>query len=128
MIKKSHFILYVKDQKLSTEFYSKLLNKKPVLDVAGMTEFCLSGNTILGLMPIKGIETLLENRIQIASKTDKNVKAELYLVTNGIDKYLERAKLLDAEIISFAKEMDWGHKVAYLLDPDQYIIAIAELM
>ncbi|MDZ7623128.1 MAG: hypothetical protein U5J96_01590 [Ignavibacteriaceae bacterium] len=79
-------------------------------------------------MPIKSIETLLENRIQVASKTDNKVKAELYLVTDAIDKYLERAKLLEAEILSYAKERDWGHKVAYLLDPDKHIIAIAELI
>lgn len=128
MIKKSHFILYVKDQNVSAEFYSKLLNQKPILDVPGMTEFSLSENSILGLMPIKGIETLLENRIEVASKTDKKVKAELYLVVNEIEKYLERAKLLEAEILSFAKERDWGHNVAYLLDPDQHIIAIAEVL
>ena len=128
MIKKNHLILYVKDQNLSTEFYSKLLNQQPSLNVPGMTEFSLSENSILGLMPIKGIENLLENKIEVASKNDKKVKAELYLVVDQIDKYLERANSLKAEIVSVVKVRDWGHKVAYLLDPDKYIVAIAELM
>jgi SAM-dependent methyltransferase len=73
--------MHKKEANLSTEFYSKLLDKQPILNVPGMTEFSLSENSILGLMPIKGIETLLENRINVASKTDNKVKAELYLVT-----------------------------------------------
>jgi hypothetical protein len=111
---------------MSTEFYAKLLDKQPILNVPGMTEFSLSENSILGLMPIKSIETLLENRIEAASKNDNKVKAELYLVTDAIDKYLERAKLLKAEILSYTKKRDWGHKAAYLLDPDNNVIGIAE--
>ncbi len=51
MISKSHFILYVEDQSKSTEFYSKLLNQNPTLNVPGMTEFKLTDNSVLGLMP-----------------------------------------------------------------------------
>lgn len=36
------FILFVADQTRSTEFYRKLLDKEPVLEVPGMTEFELS--------------------------------------------------------------------------------------
>jgi hypothetical protein len=51
MITRTHLILYVANQSISTEFYSRLLNQKPILNVPGMTEFNLSENTILGLMP-----------------------------------------------------------------------------
>ncbi len=36
---KANFILYVADQEKSTEFYSRVLNQKPQLNVPGMTEF-----------------------------------------------------------------------------------------
>ena len=127
MIQKSHFILYVQDQNISVEFYSQLLDLKPILNVPGMAEFSLAENSILGLMPIKGIEKLLENKITVSSKNDNEVKAELYLVVNNINSYLERANLLNAEILSESKERDWGHKAAYLLDPDKHIVAIAEV-
>lgn len=128
MIQKNHFILYVKDQNLSVEFYSQLLDLEPILNVPGMAEFSLTDNSILGLMPIKGIEKLLENKITVSTKNDNEVKAELYLVVNNIDSYLERANLLNAEILSESKERDWGHKVAYLLDPDKHIVAFAEVI
>ena len=54
-----HTILYVRDQKLATIFYSKVLGLSPVLEVPGMTEFRLSAEHVLGLMPEAGIKRLL---------------------------------------------------------------------
>ncbi len=62
-VTKTHFILYVDDQARSTTFYSQVLDCQPTLNVPGMTEFTLSENTILGLMPIAGIKRLLGDRL-----------------------------------------------------------------
>jgi catechol 2,3-dioxygenase-like lactoylglutathione lyase family enzyme len=45
------FILYVRDQQTSRDFYARTLGLEPVLDVPGMTEFQLTDSAILGLMP-----------------------------------------------------------------------------
>lgn len=57
------FILYVSDQRLSKEFYSKVLQFKPSLDVSGMTEFTLAENIKLGLMPNDGIAKILTPKV-----------------------------------------------------------------
>lgn len=51
-----HTILYVADQKRSASLYAKVLAIQPTLDVPGMTEFNLSDQHILGIMPEKGIK------------------------------------------------------------------------
>lgn len=126
MITKTHFILYVKDQQKSAEFYSKLLCAEPTLNVPGMTEFTLSENVVLGLMPAKGIEKLLEQKVKAASSADDEVNAELYLMVAGIEQYCDRAVMLGAKQLSEVKIRDWGHKAAYFLDHDNYVIAFAE--
>jgi hypothetical protein len=63
-----HFILYVRNQELSTQFYKQLLSQDPQLNVPGMTEFKLGENCILGLMPEKGIKRLLGDAIQDPEK------------------------------------------------------------
>ena len=50
-----HFILYVKDHRASTAFYTSVLDRAPELDVAGMTEFRLASGAMLGLMSMSGI-------------------------------------------------------------------------
>lgn len=126
MVTKTHFILYVKDQKKSMEFYSKLLCTEPTLNVPGMTEFTLSKNIILGLMPANEIEKLLEQKVNVAEQANNKIKAELYLVVDNLDKYCRKAAELNAVQLSEIKARDWGDKAAYFLDPDNYIIALAE--
>ena len=62
MIHQAQFILYVSDQGKSKKFYQKTLQLKPVLDVPGMTEFKLSTNTKLGLMPETGIAKIIDGK------------------------------------------------------------------
>ena len=53
------FILYVSDQQASRDFFTTVLEREPVLDVPGMTEFNLLDGSSLGLMPETGIQKLL---------------------------------------------------------------------
>jgi len=62
-MKNAMFILYVKNQDASTDFYSKVLGIKPMLYVQGMTEFALNDGSTLGLMPISGIKKLLGKKL-----------------------------------------------------------------
>ena len=55
----NHLILYVQDQARSTASHAKVLGVEPQLNTPGMTEFQLSADIILGLMPSPGIERLL---------------------------------------------------------------------
>ncbi|GBD91973.1 glyoxalase-like domain protein [bacterium BMS3Abin04] len=120
------FILYVSDQILSKEFYSKVLELKPILDVPGMTEFTLSENVKLGLMPNDGIAKILTPKAPHPVKGQGIPRCELYLVFDTIEEYFERAIQFGGKEVSPIKQRDWGDIVGYVSDPDGHILAFAK--
>lgn len=126
MILKSHFILYVADQSRSSTFYESVLNKKPRLLVPGMTEFDLSDESVLGLMPKAGISRLLANDLPRAAVPDGSLRAELYLLVDNPQAYFERALTAGAQRVSDYALRDWGDRAAYCLDPDGHVLAFAQ--
>lgn len=123
---KAQFILYVKDQTRSKNFYQSLLQIKPVLDVPGITEFELSAECKLGLMPEDGIAKILSDKVTHPSKGAGIPRCELYLSVDNIQQYFDRAVELSAKLISEIQNRDWGDKACYFADPDGHIIAFAE--
>lgn len=118
-------ILYVEDQKRSRDFYSKLLEKEPSLDVPGMTEIILSDNLKLGLMPENGIAKILSDKTPHPSTGNGIPRCELYLYVEDSDKQYQQAVSLGANEISPVSLRDWGDRVGYLSDFDGHIIAFA---
>jgi uncharacterized protein len=131
----SHFILYVAEQDTAREFYQRTLDVEPRLHVVGMTEFVLPGGAVLGLMPEAGIRRLLGESlpeadstldlITTASRADANLRAELYLLVEDPEVYLQRAIEAGAELLQPMQPRDWGHEVAYCRELDGYILAFA---
>lgn len=119
-------ILYVSDQQRSRDFYSEILQCKPVLDVNGMTEFLLSENFKLGLMPEKGIAKILGNRTRHPQEGSGIPRCELYLFVDDPSEALQRAVRAGALEISPAEQRSWGDTAAYCADPDGHIIAFAK--
>lgn len=74
-----HAILYVEDQQKSTDFYSKIFRKKTDLNVPGMTEFQLTENFKLGLMPNTGIAKILQEHTPYPESGNGIPRCELYL-------------------------------------------------
>ena len=122
----TEIILYVKDQRASALFYAELLNIKPVLDVAGMTEFQLNTNCKLGLMPEEGIAKIITPALPHPAKANGIPRCELYLMVDDISVYYERTKKLNAKIVNEIAGRDWGDTVFYLADTDGHVIAFAE--
>jgi predicted enzyme related to lactoylglutathione lyase len=121
----AYFILYVEDQELSTELYSTILSCPPRLDVPGMTEFELTGGSVLGLMPITGIKRLLGDALPDPQAASGVPRAELYLLVGDPEQYLERAVTAGAQLLSPLQDRNWGHSAGYCLDPDGHVIAFA---
>ena len=121
-----HTILFVADQAKSTEFYTRVLNAEPALNVPGMTEFHLCDGAVLGLMPRTSAARLFEDSVQIAAENLNEKDAELYLVVDDAATYIERAVNTGAVEISPLQLRNWGHHAGYYLDPDGQIIAFAE--
>ena len=120
----THTILYVTDQDKSTAFYCELLKINPRLHVPGMTEFELSSQHILGLMPEKGIERLLpELKVSPAG-----IRAELYIRLHNAKDFFLRGIELGATLVSPMELRNWGDTAGYIMDTDSNIIAFAELV
>lgn len=124
-MKTAHFILYVADQRRSTEFYSAVFEGAPTLNVPGMTEFSLGENSVLGLMPEDGIVRLLGEEIIHPAAANGAPRCELYLVVPDVAVFHARALKAGAREISPLALRDWGHFAAYSLDPDGHVLAFA---
>lgn len=122
---RAEFIVYVKDQVRSRDFYAALLDRKPVLDVPGMTEFDLGGCK-LGLMPEDGIARIITPALQHPARANGAPRCELYLEVGDVQAYCNRAAKAGALAVSELADRDWGHRVAYYADPDGHVIALAQ--
>jgi predicted enzyme related to lactoylglutathione lyase len=120
------FILYVKDQATSKEFYTLVFDSEPVLDVPGMTEFLLAEKVKLGLIPEKGIVKILGDKTPNPASGNGIPRCELYLKVKGIEKFSNNAKRAGAILISDITPREWGDLVCYFADPDGHVIAFAE--
>ena len=119
----ANFILYVRDQEASMRFYKEALALEPTLHVPGMTEFTLRTGCVLGLMPEKGIERLLGDKISVGSKDHS--RAELYLTVEDPAAALARAIKSGARLLSSLEPRNWGDDAGYVMDPDGHILVFA---
>lgn len=126
MIAKTHLILYVQDQTRSAEFYSRVFDCAPTLNVPGMTEFPLSESCVLGLMPEAGIKRLLGDLLPDPARGNGIPRAEIYLRVTDPLAYHRRAIEAGAAELSPLADRDWGDRVAYSLDLDGHVLAFAD--
>jgi lactoylglutathione lyase len=119
-------ILFVSDQAKSTAFYEGIFRQKADLNVPGMTEFNMSTNCKLGLMPESGIGKILSTKTPHPSTGSGIPRCELYFRVDDIKPEFENALANGAKLISPITDMDWGDTVCYFADPDGHIIAFAE--
>lgn len=122
---KANTILYVQDQKSATAFYASVLEIDPKLNVPGMTEFHLSDDHVLGLMPEAGIKRLLGDSIPDPSLNRGTPRAELYLTVSDPASYHARALKHGAKELSPLEKRNWGDWAAYSLDLDGHVLVFA---
>jgi predicted enzyme related to lactoylglutathione lyase len=124
-IKLVQTILYVEDQEISTRFYQDLFRREADLNVPGMTEFHLSDQCRIGLMPGKGIAKILAEKTPHPDSGKGIPRCELYLVVDDIQLEYENAIKSGAKLISPIMARNWGDIACYFSDPDGHIIAFA---
>lgn len=120
------FILYVKDQAASREFYSATLGIKPVLDVPGMTEFELFSGVKLGLMPEKNIAKLISPPLPDPSSANGIPRCEVYLYVENPAEYIARGIAAGAQVVNALSPRDWGDNAGYIADLDGNVVVFAE--
>ncbi|MCC7303284.1 MAG: lactoylglutathione lyase [Bacteroidia bacterium] len=118
-------VLYVSDQEASCIFYRNIFRKEPELHVPGMTEFRISKNCKLGLMPNRGIAKILNGKTPDPGSGNGIPRCELYLHVTDIEAEFNNALRSGAGLISPILLRDWGHSACYFSDPDGHIIAFA---
>jgi catechol 2,3-dioxygenase-like lactoylglutathione lyase family enzyme len=118
-------VLYVADQQRAATFYACVLGCAPSLDVPGMTEFPLTTNCALGLMPEAGIKRLLGDSLPDPAGASGVPRAELYLYVPDPGAMHREALEAGARELSSLSIRDWGDEAAYSLDPDGHVIAFA---
>lgn len=121
----SNIILYVENQKRSRDFYHAVLQIDPELDVPGMTEFRLSIETVLGLMPAAGIKKLLGDTLPDPQKGHGIPRAELYVTVDDPETFHKRSLKAGGKELSPICPRDWGDEAAYSLDLDGHVLAFA---
>lgn len=119
-------ILYVEHQQVSCDFYTELLSKEPELHVPGMTEFALSPQCKLGLMPNNGIQRIIQDAMPHPGTGTGIPRCELYLRVGNADHMYAHAIFCGAKAVSKAELRNWGDVVAYVADPDGHILAFAQ--
>ncbi len=124
-IMRSMIILFVSDQKRSKHFYRAILSMDATLDVPGMTEFSLSPETSLGLMPGENIVKILENSVPDPKEAHGVPRCELYLFVANPSESLRFLENNGGKIVSRVALRSWGDIVGYGLDPDGHLIAFA---
>jgi catechol 2,3-dioxygenase-like lactoylglutathione lyase family enzyme len=124
-VNQAYFILYVRDQRTSRDFYARVLASEPRLDVPGMTEFALGTNSVLGLMPEAGIVRLLGEALPDPARAAGIPRSELYLCVDDPGAMCDRALSAGAKMLSALAPRDWGHEAAYVLDPDGHVLGLA---
>ncbi len=122
----TEIILYVSNQEKSKIFYEILLNKKPSLDVLGMTEFTLNKFLKIGIMPYDSIAKIISPIMPHPNTGTGIPRCELYLIVDNLEKNFEKMLKNGATLVKPISKMDWSHTVGYLADYDGHIIALAK--
>jgi predicted enzyme related to lactoylglutathione lyase len=118
-------ILYVEDLARAARFYDAAFAWEKSVDVPVYVEYRLNAGARLGLMPQGNTRHFLGDALGAMRPTDGCPRAEVYLRVDDLDGVTARLEALGARCTSPRSRRDWGDDVAYYLDPDGYVVAVA---
>lgn len=119
-------ILYVRDLAGARAFYDHAFGWKKTVDEAVYVEYGLNPGARVGLMPQAHSRHFVGNDLGARRPTDGCPRAELYFHVPDAEATVARLHELGARCTSRLADRDWGDRVAYFLDPDGYVLAVAE--
>ncbi|MCA8916931.1 MAG: VOC family protein [Planctomycetes bacterium] len=121
-------ILYVADLQSSAAFYDAAFGFPKSVDVPEYVEYQVNAGACLGLMPQANTRHLLGPEMGSRTPTDGCPRGEVYLLVDDPDAAVQRLTAAGARCTSPLAARDWGDRAAYFLDPDGYVIAVAQRM
>ena len=129
MIKFAYTILYVQDVTKSIEFYEKAfgLVRKFVTPDNDYGEL-LVGETTLSFASTSLAKSNISSGFVESSLTNKPFGIEIGFTTDNVEKTVKIAINAGATLVEHPKTKPWGQTVAYLRDPDGFLVEVCTPM
>ena len=119
-------ILYVADLERASAFYDAAFGFEKTVDVPVYVEYAVNSGARLGLMLQSNTNSFLGDALGGLTPTDGCPRAEVYLRVDDVEGCIARLQEVGAVCTSQLAKRDWGDRVAYYMDLDGYVVAIAE--
>lgn len=125
MVKFAYTILYVRDVSRSVAFYEKAFGvvRKFVSPDNEYGEL-ISGETTLSFASLSLANSNLKDGFEESALSKKPFGIEIGFSTDKVAESLENALNAGAVLVESPKTKPWGQTVAYVRDPDGFLIEI----
>ncbi|MDP9326694.1 MAG: VOC family protein [Actinomycetota bacterium] len=115
-----YVILYVRDLEASAAFYRDAVGFPFKLRDAGYAEF-VTGEARFGLLERARASDLIGRE-----PTEGGPAGEILFLVDDVDAKAERLRGLGVEFLSGPVDRPWGHRTLHLLDPDGFVVELAQ--
>ncbi|MDX2174525.1 MAG: VOC family protein [Bacteroidota bacterium] len=125
MIKFSYTIFYVKDVARTITFYENAFGfeRKFITEENDYAEL-ITGDTTLSFASIELAKTNLSKGFLESNVNNKPFGMEIGITTDNVSEIVTMAIKAGAILVEEAKTKPWGQIVAYVKDPNGYLIEI----
>lgn len=129
MIKFAYTILYVQDVTKAVKFYENAFgfSRKFIAPDNDYAEL-LVGETTLSFASVTLAQSNLKDGFTASQLTEKPFGIEIGFTTDNVEETLAKAANAGATIVENPKTKPWGQTVAYVRDPDGFLIEICTAM
>lgn len=118
-------ILYVQDLAKARSLYD-VFGWSTTVDEHNYLEYQVTDGARLGLMPQANTVGFLGAQLGAAKPTDGCPRAEIYIFVDDAAEHSRELEMLGAVCISPLATREWGDRAAYFLDPDGYVVVVAD--
>jgi uncharacterized glyoxalase superfamily protein PhnB len=125
MIKFKYVILYVEDVVKSMNFYHQTFDM-PIKFITPEKDYgeLLTGETSLSFASISLASSNIKQGFLFSKSEEKPFGIELGFTTDNVEKLVEKAVKNGAVLYEGIAVKPWEQKVAYIKDPDHYLVEI----
>ena len=116
-----YVILFVADLERSTAFYRDVVGVSFRLEGDGYVEFATQGSR-LGLYDRNRLEELTGQ----GADPPRAPGGEVVFLVEDVDAEAARLRRAGATILSGPVDRAWGHRTLHVLDPDGFVVELAE--
>lgn len=125
MILFKYTILYVNDVLASMAFYEKAFGfQQKFISPDKMYGELATGNTTLSFAHKKLAASKLKNGFAESDLSKKPFGFEIAFTTDNVEATLQAASKAGGTIMEFPNTTSWGQVVAYVRDPDGFLVEI----